>query len=419
MTDILPSYVRGRLVDARRDDADATDGARRRRPASPSRASAPRASTSARALDYARTVGQASLGALTFHQRAVLLKQIALALTERKEELYALSSAHRRDARDSWVDIDGGIGVLFTYSSKGRRELPNAQVYVDGPVEPLSKDGSFLGRHIYTRLPGVAVQINAFNFPVWGSLEKFAPAFLAGHADARQAGDPDRVPRRGVVRILVESGLLPDGSLQLVCGSVPTLFDHLRLGDIVGFTGSASTAERLRAHDVACRPAACASRARPTRSTRRCSARTRSPGTPEFDAYVRQLVDRADLEGGAEVHRDPAGDRADGIRRRRDRRRARAHRASASWSATRAPRASRWARSPRPAQRDEVLRAGRASSSAAGGELVIGSTRRARGRRAPTARSALAPTARSSRRSCCDSRMPRPTPCTRSRRSAR
>ena len=134
--------------------------------------------------------------------------------------------------------------MLFTYSSKGRRELPNAQVYVDGPVEPLSKDGSFLGRHIYTRLPGVAVQINAFNFPVWGALEKFAPAFLAGMPTLVKPATPTGYVAEACVRILVESGLLPDGSLQLVSGSVPTLFDHLRLGDLVGFTGSASTAER-------------------------------------------------------------------------------------------------------------------------------------------------------------------------------
>ncbi|MEO6116057.1 MAG: aldehyde dehydrogenase family protein, partial [Pseudolysinimonas sp.] len=132
------------------------------------------------ALEYARTVGQASLGALTFHQRALLLKEFAQILTARKDELYELSSRTGATKNDSMVDIDGGIGVLFTYASKGRRELPNARVYVDGPVESLSKDGSFLARHIYSRLSGVAVQINAFNFPVWGSLEKFAPAFLAG-----------------------------------------------------------------------------------------------------------------------------------------------------------------------------------------------------------------------------------------------
>ena len=143
---------------------------------------------------------------------------------------------------DSLSDVDGGIGVLFTYSSKGRRELPNAQVYLDGPIEPLSKDGSFLGRHVYTRLPGVAVQINAFNFPMWGALEKFAPAVLAGVPSLVKPATPTAYVAEAWVRILVESGLLPAGSLQLVSGSVPGLFDHLGLGDTVSFTGSASTA---------------------------------------------------------------------------------------------------------------------------------------------------------------------------------
>ena len=249
------------------------------------------------ALEHARTVGQQSLGRLTFHERAVLLKQMALALTARKDELYALSARTGATKADSWVDIDGGIGVLFAYSSKGRRELPNGKVYLDGPVEPLSKDGSFLGRHIYTRLPGVAVQINAFNFPVWGSLEKFAPAFLAGMPTLVKPATPTGYVAEAFVRILVESGLLPHGSLQLVSGSVPDLFDHLRLGDIVGFTGSASTAERLRAHD-----SVQTGGVRFTSETDSINASILGPdavaGTPEFDAYVRQLVTEMTSKAG-------------------------------------------------------------------------------------------------------------------------
>ena len=238
------------------------------------------------ALEHARSVGQASLGALTFHQRALLLKQFALALTERKDELYALSARTGATKADSWVDIDGGIGVLFAYSGKGRRELPNAHVYVDGAVEPLSKDGSFIGRHVYTRLPGVAVQINAFNFPVWGPLEKFAPAFLAGMPSLIKPATPTGYVTEAMVRILVDSGLLPGGSLQLVSGSVPTLFAELRVGDLVGFTGSASTASSLRARTPA--------GVRFTAETDSINASVLGPdaiaGTPEFDAYVRQLV---------------------------------------------------------------------------------------------------------------------------------
>ncbi|MFE5409217.1 phenylacetic acid degradation bifunctional protein PaaZ [Microbacterium sp. NPDC056569] len=238
------------------------------------------------ALDHARTVGQQSLGALTFHQRALLLKQFGIALTARKEELYELSKRAGATVRDSLSDVDGGIGVLFTYSSKGRRELPNGQVYLDGPVEPLSKDGSFLGRHVYTRLPGVAVQINAFNFPMWGALEKFAPAFLAGVPTLVKPATPTAYVAEAWVRILVETGLLPAGSLQLASGAVPGLFEHLRLGDLVGFTGSASTAERLRAQ--------AGPGVRFTTETDSINASVLGPdavpGTPEFDAYVKQLM---------------------------------------------------------------------------------------------------------------------------------
>ncbi|WP_144877058.1 phenylacetic acid degradation bifunctional protein PaaZ [Microbacterium sp. 1.5R] len=287
MTDILPSYVQG----AWWTPADAKD-ATEVRDASTGEVVA-RVSTNGldlgAALAYARSTGQDSLGELTFHQRAVLLKRLALALTERKTELYEISARTGATAQDSWVDIDGGIGVLFAYSSKGRRELPNAKVYVDGPVENLSRDGSFIGRHIYSRLRGAAVQINAFNFPVWGSLEKFAPAFLAGVPTIVKPATPTGYLTEAMVRIMVETGLLPEGSLQLVSGSVPTLFDDLQLGDLVAFTGSASTAEHLRAHD-----AVQTGGVRFTSETDSINASVLGTdavsGTPEFDAYVRQLV---------------------------------------------------------------------------------------------------------------------------------
>lgn len=322
------------------------------------------------ALDHARTVGQASLGRLTFHQRALLLKAFAQALTERKQELYDASARAGATRSDAWIDVDGGIGALFTYGSKGRRELPNAQVVVDGPPEPLSKDGTFAGRHVYTRLPGVAVQINAFNFPVWGLLEKLAPAFLAGMPTLAKPATPTAFVAERMVRILVESGLLPDGSLQLVCGAVPGLFDELRLGDLVAFTGSASTAAGLRAH-----PAVQTGGVRFTAETDSINASVLGPdavaGTPEFDAYVKQLVveltakagqkctaiRRAIVPAGAEVavaeavrarieERVVIGDpRAEGV--------------------TMGPLVSR-------TQRDEVLRqVGRLME--AGGEIVVGS----------------------------------------------
>ncbi|MDN4616001.1 phenylacetic acid degradation bifunctional protein PaaZ [Leifsonia sp. F6_8S_P_1B] len=306
MTTILPSYLQGAwwtpgggAPGLAGDDGGAASGTEVRDASTGTpitRVSAQGADL-AGALEYARTVGQASLGELTFHQRALLLKRMAQELTARKQELYDLSAASGATRADAWIDVDGGIGALFTYGSKGRRELPNAQVVLDGPVENLSKDGSFLGRHVYTRLPGVAVQINAFNFPVWGMLEKLAPAFLAGMPTLAKPATPTAYVAEAAVRILVESGLLPEGSLQLVCGSVPGLFDALRLGDLVAFTGSASTAESLRAH-----PAVQTGGVRFTAETDSINASVLGPdavtGTPEFDAYVKQLVTELTAKSG-------------------------------------------------------------------------------------------------------------------------
>ncbi len=283
MTEILPSYVRDGWWSPTDDSETATVRD------SSTGAEVCRVGTVgidlAGAVAHARSVGQRTLGALTFHQRALLLKQFAIALTARKDELYALSARAGATARDAAADVDGGIGVLFTYGSKGRRELPNARVVLDGPVETLSADGSFLGRHVLTRLPGVAVQINAFNFPVWGALEKFAPAFLAGMPTIVKPATPTAYLAEAWVRILIASGLVPDGTLQLVSGPVPGLFDLLELGDTVSFTGSAPTASRLRAQ---VRPGV-----RFTSETDSINASVlgpdAAPGTPEFDAFVRQL----------------------------------------------------------------------------------------------------------------------------------
>ncbi|MFS2280283.1 phenylacetic acid degradation bifunctional protein PaaZ [Microbacterium sp. OR21] len=369
MTDFLPSYVQGAwwtpAADAKGTEVrDASTGE-----------VVTRVSTEgldlAGALDYARTTGHSSLAGLTFHQRAVLLKQFALALTGRKDELYALSARTGATKGDSWVDIDGGIGVLFSYSGKGRRELPNSRVHVDGPVEPLSKDGSFLGRHVYTTLPGVAVQINAFNFPVWGSLEKFAPAFLAGMPTVVKPATPTGYLAEAMVRILVESGLLPEGSLQLVSGSVPDLFDHLRLGDLVGFTGSASTAESLRRHE-----AVQTGGVRFTAETDSINASVLGTdavaGTPEFDAYVRQLVVEMTTKAGqkctairrAIVPASLADDVVDAVRTR-----------IADKTVLGDPRAEGVTMGPLAsmAQRDEVLRQVQRLQDA-GGRVVVGTT---------------------------------------------
>jgi oxepin-CoA hydrolase/3-oxo-5,6-dehydrosuberyl-CoA semialdehyde dehydrogenase len=197
---------------------------------------------------HARETGGPALRALTFHERAAALKALAKQLLAGKDEFYALSVRTGATSRDTAVDVDGGIGTLFSYASKGTRELPNDTIVLDGAVEPLSKGGTFVGQHIYTSRPGVAVQINAFNFPVWGMLEKLAPAFLAGLPTIVKPGSQTAYLTELVVRRIIESGLLPDGSLQLISGSAGSLLDELTLQDSVAFTGSAHTAGILRRH---------------------------------------------------------------------------------------------------------------------------------------------------------------------------
>lgn len=249
------------------------------------------------AVEYGRSVGQRGLQALTFHQRALKLKELAQYLNGKRDELYEVSMQTGATKIDSMVDIDGGIGVLFTYGSKGRRELPNAKVVVDGPVEVLSKDGSFLGQHIYTSLPGVAVQINAFNFPVWGMLEKFAPAFLAGVPTIVKPATPTVYLAEVAVRHILESGILPEGSLQLVSGPARGLLDLLDYRDTVGFTGSASTAHALRSHRNVVEGGV-----RFTAEADSLNAAIlgpdATPDTPEFDAYVKSLVTEMTVKAG-------------------------------------------------------------------------------------------------------------------------
>ncbi len=249
------------------------------------------------ALEYGRTAGGPALRELTFHQRAALLKALGGFLREHREELYALSARTGATRADSKFDVDGGIGVLLSYASKGRRELPNDTLYIDGEAEPLGKAGQFLGQHVYTSLHGVAVQINAFNFPVWGPLEKLAPAFLAGLPSLIKPASQTAYLTARLVELIVESGLLPAGSLQLICGSAGDLLDHLTEHDMVAFTGSASTARRLRAH-----PAVVARSVRfnAEADSLNCSVLgpDAAPGTPEFDLYVGQLVTEMTVKAG-------------------------------------------------------------------------------------------------------------------------
>ncbi len=251
----------------------------------------------AAALDYGRSAGGPALGALTFHQRAGLLKALGSYLREHRDELYALSAQTGATLGDAKFDVDGGIGVLLSYASKARRELPNDTICTDGGLEPLGRSGQFVGQHIMTSRRGVAVQVNAFNFPVWGPLEKLAPAFLAGVPSLIKPASQTAYLTERLVHLIADSGLLPDGAVQLVCGSVGDLFDHLMEQDLVSFTGSAATARQLRAHPAVVGRAV---RFNAEADSLNCSilGPDAKPGTPEFDLYVRQLVTEMTVKAG-------------------------------------------------------------------------------------------------------------------------
>ncbi|MDD8017643.1 MAG: phenylacetic acid degradation bifunctional protein PaaZ [Bacteroidota bacterium] len=199
-------------------------------------------------LEYGRTVGGVNIRKYTFHQRALMLKELAKFLTDRKEIFYKLSYYTGATKTDAWFDVDGGIGTLFAFASKGRKELPNQHVYIDGGTESLSKNGTFVGRHICVPLEGVALHINAFNFPCWGMLEKFSPAFLAGMPCIIKPATSTSYVAQKMVEEIIASKILPEGAIQIICGSVGDMFDHLSLQDVVTFTGSHSTGIKLKQH---------------------------------------------------------------------------------------------------------------------------------------------------------------------------
>ena len=250
-----------------------------------------------RALGYGRSVGGPALRELTFHQRAELAKSVGQLLREHRDELYQLSYRTGATRYDSKFDIDGGIGVLLGYASKAKRELPNDRVLVEGAPEQLGKHGQFLGQHLLTPLLGVAVQINAFNFPVWGPLEKLAPALIAGVPTLIKPASQTGYLTARMVELIIESGLLPEGALQLVSGGAGDLLDHLTEQDLLSFTGSAGVAARLRAH-----PAVVARSVRFNGEADSLNMSVlgpdASPGTRAFDLYVDQLVTEMTVKAG-------------------------------------------------------------------------------------------------------------------------
>jgi oxepin-CoA hydrolase/3-oxo-5,6-dehydrosuberyl-CoA semialdehyde dehydrogenase len=248
-------------------------------------------------LDFGRRTGGPALRRLTFHQRARMLKALAQYLTARKEEFYRVSALTGATRGDSWIDIDGGIGTLFAYASRGRREFPDETFYVDGGPEALSKGGTFIGRHICVPLEGVAVQINAFNFPVWGMLEKLSTAFLAGMPSLVKPATVTCFLTEIVARAIVESNILPAGSFQLVCGSAGDLLDHLTSQDTLAFTGSAATARQLRSS-----PAILEHNVRFNQEADSLNFSMLGPdavaGSEEFDLFVKEVAKEMTVKAG-------------------------------------------------------------------------------------------------------------------------
>jgi oxepin-CoA hydrolase / 3-oxo-5,6-dehydrosuberyl-CoA semialdehyde dehydrogenase len=246
---------------------------------------------------HAKRQGGAALQALTFHERATLLKKLAQHLTDHKETLYALSYDTGATRSDSWIDIEGGIGTLFVFASKGKRELPNERFLIDGDIEALSKTGSFIGRHAYLPRQGVLVQINAFNFPVWGMLEKLAPSILAGMPVIVKPATSTAYVAEAAVRLIIDSGILPPGALQFICGSTGDLFDHLDGQDMVAFTGSLGTSMKLQAHQAFIRNGV---RYTAERDSLNCCilGHDATPDTPEFELFIKEVAREMTVKAG-------------------------------------------------------------------------------------------------------------------------
>ena len=250
----------------------------------------------AKMFDYARSVGGPKLRKMTFQQRGLMLKALAMYLLNRKEEFYKISWATGATRSDSWVDIEGGIGNLFTYASL-RRQFPDETFCYDGDVARLSKNNTFIGHHICVPREGVAVHINAFNFPVWGMLEKIAVNLLAGVPAIVKPATITSYLTEAVVKAIVESKLLPDGALQLICGSARGILDHVSSQDVVTFTGSASTGRMLRAHPKI------NSESVPFNleadSLNCCVLGTDvTPHMPEFDIFIKEVVREITTKAG-------------------------------------------------------------------------------------------------------------------------
>lgn len=293
MAELLASYVAGTWYTAPDDGVVVVDAATGDPVA---RVSSTGLDTRA-LVDHARLVGGPALRRLNFHERAAALKELATYLDGRKSGYYELSASTGATRRDSAVDIDGGIATMFAFSGTGKRELPDGYMLTDGDAVQMGKEGTFVGRHVYTALPGAALQINAFNFPVWGMLEKLAPAVLAGVPSIVKPATQTAYLTAAVVRDIVASGVLPDCAVQLVCGGIGDVLEHFGGEDVIAFTGSASTAATLRS-DAAV--AARATRFNAETDSLNCSilGPDAAPGTEEFDLFVKEVAREMTVKAG-------------------------------------------------------------------------------------------------------------------------
>lgn len=195
--------------------------------------------------DYARRIGGKALRSMTFYERGFMLKKLALHLDSLKKKYYQISYLSGATKSDSWVDIDGGIGTLFTYASL-RRQLGNQRFYVDGDTAKISKNNTFVGQHIMSPKQGVVVHINAFNFPIWGMLEKLSANLIAGVPAIVKPSEITSYLTQALVEDIIASGIVPEGAIQLDCGKGHGILDTLGSQDLVTFTGSATTGRMLK-----------------------------------------------------------------------------------------------------------------------------------------------------------------------------
>lgn len=247
-------------------------------------------------MDYARRTGGPALRRMTFHERGRMLKALALHLNEKKEAFYKVSWATGATRADSWIDIEGGIGNLFAYASL-RKQFPDETYYVDGEVAKLSKEGTFIGHHITVPKEGVAIHINAYNFPVWGMLEKIAVNLLAGMPAIVKPATVTSFLTEAVVQEIISSKILPEGALQLICGSANGILDHVMSQDVVTFTGSASTGMKLKAHPKVISESVPFNLEADSLNASVLGADA-VPGTPEFDLFIKEITREITIKAG-------------------------------------------------------------------------------------------------------------------------